>query len=398
MVAVELVLAAVAVAWVVAFLVDRFICRKTSQPVEAGAAGVHPGRRFSISLYPLLLIVRSRDVARPLDNIVQRLPRFWDAVSRAAVGTGFGLMAFAVYILTTNLATYLFRPEQVGGQNIVIPLIVGVTIRLENLPYLFIAFAIVLITHEGLHGIIARREGLPVKSAGIFLVFIVPGGFVEPDEQAFKSAEPGVRMRVAAVGSFANLAVGLLTVLAVFMFFVPQEAGLIALQVDEDSRIAVNEVLVSVDDVPVNSYTVRAFTLTISEVLKVKTLEREYVFQTNPEVRGREIPLGSVIRGLGVSQVDAFFKPRLEGLNPSSAYTFYKTLYWLQLVSIGVAIFNMLPIYMLDGSIVFKAVLERYVKNPRKIAGLVNAAALLCIGLLVSNIAMTYSFFGFFQL
>ncbi|MEM4363574.1 MAG: hypothetical protein QXT90_05985, partial [Candidatus Caldarchaeum sp.] len=150
MVAVELVLAAVAVAWVVAFLVDRFIRRKPSQPVEARSAGVHPGRRFSISLYPLLLIVRSRDVVRPLDNVMQRLPRFWDAVSRAAVATGFGLMAFAVYILATNLATYLFRPEQVGGQNIVIPLIVGVTIRLENLPYLFNAFAIVLITHEGL--------------------------------------------------------------------------------------------------------------------------------------------------------------------------------------------------------------------------------------------------------
>jgi hypothetical protein len=81
-------------------------------------------------------------------------------------------MAFAIYVLSTNLATYLFRPEQVGGQNIVIPLIVGVTIRLDHLPYLFIAFAIVLITHEGLHGVIARRGAAPVKSAGIFLVLL----------------------------------------------------------------------------------------------------------------------------------------------------------------------------------------------------------------------------------
>ncbi len=401
MVSIELTLAALAVAWVLAYFVHRVLFRRRRPAGQSDMQVVAERSEYgklSVTFYPLLLIVRSHRVVKPLDMLMQCSPRLWDAVSRAAIAVGLGLMSFAIYILSTNLSTYLFRPEQVGGQNIVIPLIIGVTIRLENLPYLFIAFAIVLITHEGLHGIIARREGLPLKSAGVFFVFIVPGGFVEPDEQAFKAAEPGVRMRVAAVGSFANLVVGLLTVLAVFSIFVPQETGLIALQVDEDSLIRVNEVLVSIDDVPVNSYTVRASFITIAEVLRVKTLEGEYVFQTNPEVRGHEIPLGSVIRGLGVSQVDTYFQPRLQGINYVTAYTVYRTLYWLQLISIGVAVFNMLPIYMLDGSIVLRAILEKYVKNHRRVSGLVNAAALLCLSLLISNIAMTYSFFGFFQI
>ncbi|MEM4335264.1 MAG: site-2 protease family protein, partial [Candidatus Caldarchaeum sp.] len=216
-------IAALAVVWVAAYLIHTVVRRKPAAGDEPSSSN----EKLSVSLYPLLLIIRSRRIARPLDIITEKSPRLWDAVSRAAVATGFGLMAFAIYILSTNLSTYLFRPEQVGGQNIVIPLIIGVTIRLENLPYLFIAFAIVLITHEGLHGIIARREGLPVRSAGVFFIFVVPGGFVEPDEQAFKSSAPGVRIRVAAVGSFANLVVGLLAVLALFLFFVPQEAGLI---------------------------------------------------------------------------------------------------------------------------------------------------------------------------
>ncbi|MEM2095296.1 MAG: site-2 protease family protein [Candidatus Caldarchaeum sp.] len=387
-------IAALAVVWVAAYLIHTVVRRKPAAGDEPSSSN----EKLSVSLYPLLLIIRSRRIARPLDIITEKSPRLWDAVSRAAVATGFGLMAFAIYILSTNLSTYLFRPEQVGGQNIVIPLIIGVTIRLENLPYLFIAFAIVLITHEGLHGIIARREGLPVRSAGVFFIFVVPGGFVEPDEQAFKSSAPGVRIRVAAVGSFANLVVGLLAVLALFLFFVPQEAGLIAVQVEEGSRINVNEVLVSIDDVPVNSYTARASIITITDVLKVRTLESEYVFETNPEVRGRELPLGSVIRGLGVSQVDTYLQPRLQGIPPTSAYMLYRTLFWLQLVSIGVAVFNMLPIYMLDGSIVLKAMLEKYVKDPKRVFALANSAAVLCITLLISNIAMTYSFFGFFQI
>jgi len=394
MVTLEVALAVIAAVWVAAFLVKAVldIRRKSSAAGEPGRTGL------SLRLYPLLLIVRSHSVAGPLDRLAQYMPRFWDAVARAAVATGFGLMAFAVYTLSSNLATYLFRPEQVGGQNIVIPLIVGVTIRLDHLPYLFIAFAIVLITHEGLHGVIARREGLPIKSAGIFLVFVVPGGFVEPDEQAFKSASPGSRLRVAAVGSFANLVVGLLTVLAIFGFFIPEEAGLIAVQTEPDSRIPVNEVLVAIDDVPVNSYSVRFEKITIAQTLTVKTLTTEYVFQTNPELWGRELVLGSVVRGLGITQVDSFLPLRLPFLDPPASYAFYRTLYWLQLVSIGVAVFNMLPIHILDGSIVLKAVLERYIKNPRQIFGIANAAAVLCLLLLISNIAFTYSFFGFFQI
>jgi membrane-associated protease RseP (regulator of RpoE activity) len=394
MFSIETALAVIAAVWVGAFLVKSLLDlrRRGRENAEQAKTGL------SISLYPLLLIVRTRSVAGPLDRLAQKAPRFWDAVSRAAVATGFGLMAFAIYVLSTNLATYLFRPEQVGGQNIVIPLIVGVTIRLDHLPYLFIAFAIVLITHEGLHGVIARREQLPVKSAGIFLVFVVPGGFVEPDEQAFKAASPGARMRVAAVGSFANLVVGFLTVLAIFGLFVPVEAGLIAVQTEPGSKIAVNEVLVEIDGVPVNSYTVRSEKVTIGQTLRVKTLSGEYVFQTNPEVWGRELILGSVVRGLGITQVDSFLPLRLQFLDPAASYALYRTLYWLQLVSIGVAVFNMLPIHILDGSIVLKALLERYIKNPRKIFGIANAAAVLCLALLISNIAFTYSFFGFFQI
>lgn len=390
MVSIYEALAVLAAAWVAAFLLYRVIARRKGTGAEDASS-------ISVTLYPLFLIVKSRSISKPLDILAQKLPRFWDAVSRAAVATGFGLMALAIYILSSNLSTYLFRPEQVGGQNIVIPLIIGVTIRLENLPYLFLAFAIVLITHEGLHGIAARREGLPVKSAGIFMIFVVPGGFVEPDEEAFKSASPGARMRVAAVGSFANIAVGLLALMLMFGAFVPQELGLIALQVEPNSRIKVNDIIVSVDDVPVNRGTLGT-SIIIKETIRIKTLTNEYVFDTNPDVRGREFTLGSVLRGLGVTQVDTFFPSRITWLDPFSAYNFYRALYWLQLVSIGVAVFNMLPIYMLDGSLVLRAVLEKFVKEGRHAKVIINTVALLCIGLVVANISFTYATFGFFQI
>ncbi|MEM4298515.1 MAG: site-2 protease family protein [Nitrososphaerota archaeon] len=378
---IELVLAGIAGAWVLAYLVFTYVFKwKTT----------------NISLYPLFLIIRSRGVAGPLDRIAGLAPRLWDAVSRAATVVGVGLAAFAIYILSSNLATYILRPETVGPQNIVIPLIIGVTIRIEQIPYLLIAFGVVLLTHEGLHGIIARREGLPVKSAGIFLIFILPGGFVEPDEETFKKSPPGARMRVAAVGSFANLTVGFLVVLTMYGLFSPYEAGLFVVQTEEYSRIPVNEVVVSIDGLPVNSQTARGVNITLGETVTVSGVLNTYTFQIRPEAVGMSLPLGALIRSLGVTQVDSYVPLRWGVGEPATVYNFYKSLFCLELVSLGVAVFNMLPIQMLDGNIMLRAFLERH--NVKRVAEASTIATAACLLLLASNIFMTYRFFGFFQL
>ena len=380
-----LALAVIAVAWSLAYLILRLISRKSDKRLE------------NITIYPLFLMLRTKRVVEPLDRIAARHPRLWDITSRVAIVTGFGMAAFAIYILVNNLGTYIFRPESVGVQNIVIPLIIGVTIRLEHIPYLLLAFGIVLITHEGMHGIIARREGLPLKSAGVFLLFILPGGFVEPEEKAFREANPDARIRVAAVGSFANLVVGIFVVFLMLGLFLPYEGGLYVVETREDAKIPVNEVIVSVDGVPVNSLTL-ARNITLGDKIIVKGMRGEYVFEIREEYVGREIPLGVLISSLGAKQVDYFYPMRAMVLDPSAAYTLHKTLNWIQLVSLGVAVFNMLPIYMLDGSIMLASLLEKITKDEKKIKAIVSLSAAACITLLLANIAFTYRTFGFFQL
>ncbi len=381
-----LILAGIAVAWVAAYALLLVLKSRVSA-----------SRLENITLYPLFLMLRTRSVITPLDKIAGRYPRLWDALSRVAIVTGLGMGALAIYILASNLATYLFRPETVGVQNIVIPLIIGVTIRLEHIPYLLIAFGIVLLTHEGMHGIIARREGIPVKSAGVFLIFILPGGFVEPEEKAFREASPDAKMRVAAVGSFANLVVGLIVILLTIGIYQPFESGLIIIQTDENSRLPENEVIVSVEGVPVNRYTL-AQNITLGEKIVVKGIRDTYEFQIREEFIGRQVPIGIIISALGAEQVDYYYSLRFGQLDPNVTYILYRTLGWLQLVSLGVAIFNMLPIYMLDGNLMLRAFLEKYTKDPKKIHGVALTATILSLALLIANIAFTYQTFGFFQL
>ena len=86
-------------------------------------------------------------------------------------------------------------------------------------PYLpivdgWIALVIAMIIHEGMHGIVARSLGLPVKAAGLLFFLVVPiGAFVDVDENAIKTAPSSYSGRVLAAGAGINLMVGLLCLL-----------------------------------------------------------------------------------------------------------------------------------------------------------------------------------------
>ncbi len=90
----------------------------------------------------------------------------------------------------------------------VAPLIPGV--QFPGLPlvplHAWLSLLIILIVHEGMHGVLARKEGFKIKSAGLLLAGILPiGAFVEPDEKELEKANPRKALRVFAAGPSGNL-------------------------------------------------------------------------------------------------------------------------------------------------------------------------------------------------
>ncbi len=345
-------------------------------------------------LYPFLVILRSEKLVEVFDRIAGWRPLLWRVLGNMGLAVGFGLMAFAVFFLARNLGVYLFAPQQAGVQNIVIPLIIGVTIRLEHLPYMLLALGVVLITHEGMHGLIARLEKIKLKSTGIFLAFIFPGGFVEPDEEEFKKAPVGARARVAAAGSFANIVVGVLVVLLMIGLFAPLESGVIVLEREEGEGPGVGEVILSVNDTPVNRFTLGQ-NITAQDELIVRTSGKTYTLKLSKPVN---VPLAWIIRSMGVTRIDYYYPMKMGGLSPQQTYTVYRTLWWTQLIAVGVAIFNMLPIHLLDGHLLITSLLEARIRDQRKLKALASTISAACIALLASNIIYTYRTFGFFQI
>ncbi len=89
-----------------------------------------------------------------------------------------------------------------------------------NLPFFegILALAVLLVVHESAHGILARVEKIPLKSAGIVLFGIIPiGAFIDPDEKKLQKAEQEKQNRVLVAGSTANLVTAV--IFLVFLLF-----------------------------------------------------------------------------------------------------------------------------------------------------------------------------------
>lgn len=148
-----------------------------------------------------------------LNGLIQRIAKwntgFWRLLGNIGIAASIGQASFISYILIKNLWSFFFRPEQAAP---VQPLIPGVTISINSLPWFLIGAGLVLLTHELGHGLMCVVENIPVKTSAILLAVITFGGAVEPDEEALKKADIMARMRIYAIGSIINLITGLLVI------------------------------------------------------------------------------------------------------------------------------------------------------------------------------------------
>ncbi|MEK6941404.1 MAG: M50 family metallopeptidase [archaeon] len=165
-----------------------------------------------------------------------------------------GLTGFAGFVLATlglNAVTIIFN--YLSGQGScpgVAPVLPGVDV--PNVPisvplYAWIPLLAVVFLHEMMHGIVARKEKIGVKSTGILLLGFIPiGGFVEPDEEQLQKSDELKQLRVYAAGVATNIFAFLGTFAFIFALglvistiFGPWALGILGSSVKE---VQINEV------------------------------------------------------------------------------------------------------------------------------------------------------------
>jgi membrane-associated protease RseP (regulator of RpoE activity) len=239
--------------------------------------------------------------------------------------------------------------------------------------YWVITIFIIIVPHELSHGFVAAAEKIRIQSLGLALFLIFPGAFVEPDEEQFKKSKPLTRMRVAAVGSFANFLVFILLLLVVLGLGLLPERVFIGDGVSFEATIpdtpaaevGLKGTIKEMDGVDVNDLGDLSAILDSTEPgqeIQIVTTEGEFTLKTaeNPDVPG-----SSYIGISNPTTADLQYTSSLRFLgNPETGAAiflwFFNLFTWAAFLDFNIAIANLLPMLPLDGGLILHAIIEKF--------------------------------------
>jgi membrane-associated protease RseP (regulator of RpoE activity) len=226
------------------------------------------------------------------------------------------------------------------------------------------------------------------------------GAFVEQDEKEFEKASILDRLRMLGAGSSTNLVVALLATLLMTALFIPAPAGVLIQEVNPNGPAdkaglqqwdvikAMNGTMIySLEDYEDFMIDVQPNTTLVLTVLHNNADQTTRV-TTAPR------PSNSSQAILDIRSTS--YLPNRVGLDQYTGINLYWALFWIYLLGVSVAIFNMLPAAPFDGERVLYYPLASLVKKRKR--ELRWALNIIVWGLFVLNIALSLWRYGLFRI
>ena len=280
-------------------------------------------------------------------------PKFWKWYMNLGIVVCYIGMVAMTWILISSLQTVFDTPSvsiilpgvEMPGSPIYVPFLSG-----------FIALATVLVVHEFSHGIQSIGEKIPIKSIGLLLVAILPGAFVEPDEDELKKASRMSRLRVYGAGTMANITLALIALLVVsgVSYEIPHlfdENGIEVNRIVGDSPsegiLKEGMVLQAIDNKVINdseSYMNIVSSFKPGDNVSVKTDQGTF------NVGLGKNPNNESVGFFGIQASKHFvLKDTSMGSIPWVLFSIAELFQWIFTLNLGIGLFNILPIKPLDG-------------------------------------------------
>jgi membrane-associated protease RseP (regulator of RpoE activity) len=300
-------------------------------------------------------------------------------------------MLFIFYVLIKGTYSLIFIPK---SQPVLAPVLPGISI--PGLPTLgfwhwIIAIFIVAVIHEFSHGIYARLYSLKIKSSGFAFLGPILAAFVEPDEKALSKKNKKQQLSILSAGPFANIAFAVLILLFFNLIFLPLQTnlfvpdGLTLVNIEKDSpadlaQLKPGFIIKEVDNQKItdSKQLVNLIRGSNGKELKVGTDNGEFIVK--PSLKEDKYYMGvSVTNNVKVrGSVPQFVLPVTKWFN--------MLFFWIWVVSLGIGLFNLLPVGpIVDGGRMFYVAISIFL-NDKKAMKLFKTITIFCLILIVINL------------
>lgn len=332
----------------------------------------------------LVAMYRTKKLIGFIESLTNKAKRFWNIYFTVGIFVGIGGMFYVFYFLAKNAINVVSADGGTGqGVQLIIP---GITTPLAAG---LIGIMTVMFAHELSHGIAARTDKLNLKSVGLMLLVVIPGAFVEPNEEELKKSRLLTRLKVYAAGSFTNIVIGLIISMLLLPAISPVLAQPNGIQISGTIQGEGAEGILQSNDVIVS--------LNGEETLTYQKFQ-EVMSNTAP---GEEIPVTvrrdgelieeSILLSENPNAEGGFLGVELGG-NPQKyeqkfplAINILIILNWMGLLNLGIGLMNLFPLLPLDGGKIVQDILKEYT-NDKTSKIVTYALSVIGLGLILLNI------------
>lgn len=287
------------------------------------------------------------------------------------VATGLGVIGLFVisFVMLKNVYSLLFVANSASGVSLVLP---GVNVPgLGILPFWhwLIAIFIIAVVHEFSHGIVAKAHNIKVLSTGLVLIGPIIGAFVEPDEKTMDKKNEIVQYSVMAAGPISNVVLAILAILLLQFCVAPLQDSMLSENGFTFSEYVEGGYPAELAGLPINApitaingqeaATFQDFSgvlqCTIPGETIIVTSIDDYGNSANYNLTLAENPdsPGSSFMGISMITNEYDIKSEYQGGVSDVIYNgldwLSSFLRWLFILSLGIGLFNLLPLPIVDG-------------------------------------------------
>ena len=364
---------------------------------------------FTIKAYSLTY--KNTQVQSVLSKMLTRTKRGIRVFADVSVIAGFLMMGFAFWFLLSNISNFFIEPTEFAELTVLIP---GVTLTSASaILYFLLSIPIVLVIHEGAHGIVATLEKIKIKTGGFAIFIALFAGFVEPDEKEFDDARKISKLRVIGAGATSNVifafALGaILLTNPLFALILPEPflewfydapdgVGIISIiegSGAEKAGLQKNDVITGIDGIAIiTPMDFQKADLKPGDIVTVTVQRDGQLLQLPVEIMpSPDDPDKGLV---GIMRDSAFYKPVYNFIEWDPQVSMF--LLWLWMISFFIGIINMLPLPILDGGKFIYTIIEKKASE-RKINAVMFSIYGITFVIFGLNIALSYMKSGWFTI